>query len=55
MINDRPFYTECKQCGCYFVKRDEGPLARGYCGDSCEYEASHPDERPENEPRGEAR
>ena len=32
----------CMRCGTLYIRRDHGPMARGYCGDSCEYEARHP-------------
>jgi len=32
----------CGQCGTVFIRRDDGPLARGFCGESCEHEAKHP-------------
>ena len=36
-------------CGSAFIRRDEGPLARGYCGASCEHEAKHPTPIPLNQ------
>lgn len=35
----------CRQCGTRFLRRDEGPMERGFCGNSCEYEQRY--RRPE--------
>ena len=35
----RTAFDRCRCCGVWFIRRDEGPLAVGYCGNSC-YDAN---------------
>ena len=36
---ERVTHSRCHCCGVWFVRRDEGPQAIGYCGHSC-YDAN---------------
>ena len=35
----RATHYRCQSCGVWFIRRDEGPQAIGYCGHSC-YDAN---------------